>query len=182
MKCRFVRTIVLMLGFGAAAHAAAPSPVPAPSAVPPAISSQSEAVDLKHIRDPFKQPFEEKGDSRPLTEIEQTPLDQIKMVGVLTGPTRTRVMMLAPSGKTFVMGEGDRIGPGNGIIKKILRGRVIVTETRTDMIGDKELVTSEISLVAEGAAQQAQPKVQQTVEEAQKPVLPPGGDLNEGKQ
>lgn len=134
------------------------------SVIPPqtmATEKPNERVSLqslKSMRDPFKrigidQP--DLHDDKVKTELETAPVAEFKMVGVLTGPYKTRALVRGPSGGVYAVSDGTRIGPQNGYVRKVLPDRIIVNEIMQDVVGDKELVTSEIRLTAKNGDKSA---------------------------
>lgn len=106
---------------------------------------------LKSMRDPFKRlggELSDVHDEKVKTELETAPVSDFKMVGVLTGPYKTRALVRGPSGNVYPVSDGTRIGTQNGYVRKVLTDRIIVNEIMQDVVGDKELVTSEIKLMA----------------------------------
>src|SRR5581483_1450303 len=75
---------------------------------------------LLKIRDPFKSPIiEHKLAEKPKTDIEATPVDKLRLVGVYRSSDTLRAMLVTPEGKTFVVKEKSKIGPRGGIVRKI---------------------------------------------------------------
>lgn len=102
--------------------------------------------DLIKLRDPFKRPVLklEAGESK--SELESFSIDKFSLAGVLTGPRKTRAVVVGPDGKTYVVGESTRIGLRKGVITQIRADRVVVVEKITNVFGEVERVESEIRL------------------------------------
>jgi Tfp pilus assembly protein PilP len=157
VKHYLMKSLIVACAWGAmnAARAedisAASVHVPTPNAEKPVerVSLQS----LKNLRDPFKRLGLENIDSReekPKSELETVPVSDFKMVGVLTGPYKTRALVRSPNGNVYTVSDGTRIGVQNGYVRKVLRDRIIVNEIMQDVLGEKELVTSELKLNPKG--------------------------------
>ena len=67
-------------------------------------------------------------------------LDKLKIVGIITGPKRSKVMIKIPSGKMFIVEELTHIGTRHGLIKKILPGMIEVEEKVVNLLGQEESV------------------------------------------
>ena len=142
---------------------------PNPSAPPPPIS----AADLKSMRDPFKQVVSDKSSLLAKPDIEQIPVDQFRLVAVLTGPSKIRALLRGPDGKLFTVFQGQLIGTRNGRIRRIEEDRVVVNESVVDLLGERETVATEIPLQPEKAVISASGKG------AQQAAPPNGGVPNQ---
>ncbi len=113
-------------------------------------SSDRDALQaLREMRDPFKRigtDVPDVRDDRPRSELESSPVNEFKLVGVLTGPYKTRALIRGPNGTIHTVSIGTRIGVQNGHVKAVLADRIIVTEVVQDVLGEKENITSEIRL------------------------------------
>jgi Tfp pilus assembly protein PilP len=108
---------------------------------------------LKTLRDPFKRlgmDIPENHDEKTKTELESVPVSEFKMVGVLTGPYKTRALVRSPAGNVYTVSDGTRIGTQNGYVRKVLQDRIVVNEVLQDVLGERELVTSELKLTSKG--------------------------------
>lgn len=100
-------------------------------------------------RDPFAKPdlmARRRKNGALMSELEQIPVQDFKMVGVVTGPNRLKAMILAPNGKTYFVSEHDRIGVNKGVIKKITPDAIIVREKILNLLGKEEDILTEIAL------------------------------------
>jgi Tfp pilus assembly protein PilP len=106
----------------------------------------SPATELLNLRDPFRSPpeVEVAGDTR--SELEQSPVDQFKMLGVATGPKKIKAMIQDSKGKTHFVSENTKIGQRKGIVRKITAQSVIVKERIINVLGQEEDVDYEIKL------------------------------------
>jgi Tfp pilus assembly protein PilP len=98
---------------------------------------------LSNIRDPFRRPLYTSAD-RPKTELETIPLDQFRLLGVVTGPKQVRAMLMGPNSKTYVVTEQTLIGTRNGQVTKIRPNSVLVKERVPNVMGQEEDVSVEI--------------------------------------
>ncbi|MFZ9595950.1 MAG: pilus assembly protein PilP, partial [Bdellovibrionia bacterium] len=91
-----------------------------------------------HLRDPFRMP--EAVVPRVLVEsdLEKYSLGDLKLLAVLTGPSRIRAILKTPDGKTVIAGPEDRIGKNGGKIFKIKSDGIVVREKILNVYGKKE--------------------------------------------
>lgn len=102
--------------------------------------------DMLQLRDPFKSPSLQMLDGIPKTELETIPIDQFKLLAVITGPERMRAMLSNQAGKNFFVGLGTKIGVRKGVVRKISRASVKVRERVVNILGQEENVETEIKL------------------------------------
>jgi hypothetical protein len=107
------------------------------------------ADELLKMRDPFKRPDYAATDDAPKAPIETFALDTMKMVAVLTGPSKLRALILGPDSKTYVVSERVKIGTRGGFVRRITTDMVEVRERIVNVLGIEENVDSEIRLVAD---------------------------------
>ncbi|MFL5815428.1 MAG: pilus assembly protein PilP [Bdellovibrionia bacterium] len=108
---------------------------------------------LRTMRDPFKRlgmDLPDAHEDKAKSELESLPVSEFKMVGVLTGPYKTRALVRSPAGNVYTVSDGTRIGSQNGYVRKVLQDRIIVNEVLQDVLGERELVTSELKLTSKG--------------------------------
>lgn len=153
-KYYLMRSLLMTFAWGAlsAAWAEDVSVIPVQSASEKS-SERISLQTLKNLRDPFKRmglDIPDSHDDKPKSELETVPVSDFKMVGVLTGPYKTRALVRSPSGSVYTISDGTRIGVQNGYVRKVLRDRIIVNEILQDVLGEKELVTSELKLNTKG--------------------------------
>jgi len=128
----------ILLGLASAQQDAAP-------AVSPENMTQE---DLMQLRDPFQMPVViTKQVTKKLAEIETIPLEQLKLVGVISGPDRVRAMVIGPGEKTFLVAEGIKIGIKGGVLKRITRNELKILEKVENPLGQLEDVWQSIPLV-----------------------------------
>lgn len=92
------------------------------------------------LRDPFKRKINRRKetikDKSQITgvyknyddNIENKPVESIRIVGVLIGPERRAMAKLGASKETYLIKEGMRIGANQAEVKAILPGGVILVE------------------------------------------------------
>lgn len=161
MKASWFLTTFL---FTAAAWAQVPvmEAIPQPSAVPVApgaagalasLALPENSDEILKLRDPFKPPtvVEEK---LAVSELETIPIEQFKMVGMISGPDRVKAIVAGPDGKTFFVSEKMRIGVRKGVIVRIQSRGIRVREMIVNVLGQEEPVESEIR-VASGESEPA---------------------------
>ena len=106
---------------------------------------EAPPTEMLKLRDPFRHP-ESKSELVPRTELEMYPLDQIKMMGVVTGPDHMRAMITTPNGKTHFIAERTKLGIHKGVVTKITPERVRIREKVVNVLGQEEDVESELQL------------------------------------
>ena len=99
------------------------------------------------IRDPFRRPVPV-GNVNDLTvpELERFDLEKYKLVGVMTGPKKSKALIIAPSGKMHIVDEQTRIGTRHGLIKQIMQGAVSVEEKVVNLLGQEENIETLIEM------------------------------------
>lgn len=121
------------------------TPVAAPP-VPVEAEPVQPALDraLK-VRDPFKQPMMTVG-KKAVSELETIAVENFTLLGVMTGPLRTKAMLTAAGagGKTFFVTEGTKIGIRKGVVKRIDPTEIIVREKVLNYLGVEETVEAKI--------------------------------------
>lgn len=121
-------------------------------AAPAAATQDPEKLspeELALIRDPFQMPIVfTKQSTKQVSELETIPLEQFRLVGVISGPDRVRAMLIGPGDRTFLVNEGMKIGIKDGVVKKINRNEVKVLEKSENPLGQMESVLQSIPLEA----------------------------------
>lgn len=111
-------------------------------------ASRSEyAYDPIGKRDPFRsfvleRVAEEKQSER--APLEQFDLSQLDVSGVIWNAQRLRALVQDPSGRTYIVAEGDPMGKNDGRIVRIDESAVFVREQYVDFHGEK--TTKDIAL------------------------------------
>ncbi|MCM2276755.1 MAG: pilus assembly protein PilP [Oligoflexia bacterium] len=131
----------------------AQSAQPAPAAPGAQLAQQDRPLseEVMKLRDPFKRPLIRPENLVPKTELERFAVDQYKLIGVLTGPSRMRGVLQDPEGKTHIISERMKIGLKQGTIVKIQSRRIKVREKVANIFGQLENVDTEIPLQEKGA-------------------------------
>ena len=97
--------------------------------------------DATGKRDPFRNFKWERPDRLQLTEIttplEQYDVGQLSLVAVVWKTGNARALIEDPSGESYIIGEGARIGKNAGFVKLVQDGLVVVTETYVDYLGQE---------------------------------------------
>lgn len=131
---RKTKTVLLALSLSALAIA----PFPAARAEP-------LPAEMMRLRDPFKRP-EPKGELLQRTELEQFPIERIRLVGIMTGPKRMRAMVQTPDGKTHFVAERAKIGTRKGVVTAITPEAMRVREQIVNVLGQEESVETDVLL------------------------------------
>jgi Tfp pilus assembly protein PilP len=98
------------------------------------------SYDPKGKRDPFRS-FEWEQMKRELLNqedggpLEQFDLAQLSLVGVIWDVGTARALIQDPSGMSYVVGEGARVGKNEGRVTRIDDNTVVVRERYTDFAG-----------------------------------------------
>ena len=99
------------------------------------------SYDATGKRDPFRNFKWERPDRLQLTEIttplQEYDLGQLSLVAVVWKTGNARALVQDPSGESYIIGEGARIGKNAGLVKLIRDGLVVVTETYVDYLGQE---------------------------------------------
>lgn len=98
-------------------------------------------------RDPFRsfvlsRKAEEQSSER--APLEQFDLSQLSVTGVIWDADRRRALVRDPSGRSYIVGEGDPMGKNDGKVVRIAESAVFVREAYVDFHGEK--TTKEIEL------------------------------------
>ncbi len=151
MKMYRLSLSALLLAHLVLTHASAQ---PNPSDSVTEIKSQTTQVTAEPIsveeslsmRDPFRRPakFAAPGNDLALPDLERYGSDQIKVVGIITGPKKPKALVVTPNNKMFIVSENDRIGVHKGIITKIKEKSILVKEKIVNLVGQEESTNTEI--------------------------------------
>jgi Tfp pilus assembly protein PilP len=91
-------------------------------------------------RDPFRSFKWEKPDrisDEPETPLESFDLSQLSLVAVVWKTGSARALVQDPSGETYIISEGSRIGKNEGRVLSISDNVVLVKETYFDALGQR---------------------------------------------
>ena len=119
----------------------------------------SSETDLLKIRDPFKRPEPEKKSEIAKTELEQVPVENLLLTGVLTGLPKIKAMVKVPNGKTYYIAENQKIGILQGYVKKITPTGVIVRQKIVNILGKEEGSDFELKVAADEEKNKKLPKL-----------------------
>lgn len=115
-----------------------------------------------NLRDPFKAPTvkgEAKKDKRGFyvsgkgqysnisdTALDQIPIQQLKVVGVLIGKERRALVNTGEKNKIIILKEGQKIGPEAAELKAILPGGIVLVEKIVNVYGEEEYLETVIPI------------------------------------
>jgi type IV pilus assembly protein PilP len=129
-------------------QAAAPSPVStvpeaAEGATAPMLASGGTGYvyDPTGKRDPFRNFMWERPDRLREQDLqgplEQFDLSQLALIAVVWKTGTARALVQDPSGESYIIAEGSRIGRNEGLVLSIDDGLVVVKETYVDYLGQE---------------------------------------------
>lgn len=101
----------------------------------------SYSYDPSGRRDPFSALIQgkEKGETdTTLPPLQRVGLTEINLIGIIWGGFGYTGMVQTPDGKGYSVRRGTRIGPNNGVVTKITKNGIVVTERYTDIYGKEE--------------------------------------------
>jgi type IV pilus assembly protein PilP len=140
---------LLLVGLAACSSppSAAPAPAPAPAAAPkpaaaaPAAASDAPTFVYSYIpsgkRDPFRSPLEELAEANKNGGVVQAAcsaplckwdLDQLKLVGVVSGMSNPLAMVEDPQGVGYMVRRNSFMGKKGGRVTQIKHDSLVVTE------------------------------------------------------
>jgi type IV pilus assembly protein PilP len=134
----------------AARKAAAPA---APGEAGFAADSRDFSYDPTGRRDPFRS-YEwehmkrELADSQHSGPLEQYDLSQLELVGVVWDVGRARALVQDPSGMSYVVAAGARMGKNDGLVTRIDDNLVVVRERYVDLYGNESTKDVEMRIRA----------------------------------
>ncbi len=71
-----------------------------------------------------------------LPPLQQREVGEMKVIAIVWGGLGQSAMLQTPDGKGYTVRVGTRVGPNNGVVKKITPRTVIVNERITDVFGE----------------------------------------------
>lgn len=104
-------------------------------------------------RDPFKV-LNAASTGRKLSSIyptEKYDLEQLNLKAVLRIGGRSRAMIEAPDGKTFIVYEGEVVGRERATLSRILKTEIIFSQKTFNYLGNASLVEHVLSLPSEAS-------------------------------
>ncbi len=113
---------------------------PQVAAQQPAVVQQEGAYDYSGLnrRDPFAPLISkrESGRDKGIGPLEAYDVNEIKLIAILSSKNRYYAVFSLPDGKSYSVNEGTKVGTRNGVVSKIIRDRVVITERVRDARGD----------------------------------------------
>jgi len=106
-------------------------------------------------RDPFM-PIIIKEEKKALagakTPLERFPINEFKLAGIVWGGLGYHAMLEGPDGKGYFIRVGTKIGPNQGVVKKITQTTMIIEEKYKDPTGEmnRKEITIELRKKQEG--------------------------------
>lgn len=111
-----------------------------------AVAAEIYTYNPSGRRDPFT-PIIIKEEKKALAgakaPLERYPINEFKLAGVVWGGLGYRAMLEGPDGKGYFVRVGTKIGPNQGVVKKITQTSMIIEEKYKDPQGEvnrKEIV------------------------------------------
>ncbi|MEK6743920.1 MAG: pilus assembly protein PilP [Nitrospirota bacterium] len=106
-------------------------------------------------RDPFMPIIikeEKKGLAGAKTPLERFPVNEFKLAGIVWGGLGYHAMLEGPDGKGYFIRIGTKIGPNQGVVKKITQTTMIIEEKYKDPTGEinRKEITIELRKKQEG--------------------------------
>lgn len=86
-------------------------------------------------RDPFRPFVIERNPRLQITPLQKYELGQLKVAGVISGPSTPRAMVEDGGGMGYIVTIGTPMGPNGGVVTAILPGRIVVEESVEDYYG-----------------------------------------------
>jgi len=96
--------------------------------------------DPTHKRDPFRSTFWERRNMERAEvrgPLEQYEIGQLAVVAVVWETNRPRALVMDPTGESYVVREGSRVGKNDGLVIHIGDNLVLVKETYVDFAGEQ---------------------------------------------
>ncbi len=116
--------------------------------------AENEELSLEKsllLRDPFRRLIKKESDDDHVVfvpPLERYDLEKLRLVGVITGTTKNKAMVVDPEDKMHIVHEGMRIGLRRGKILRISKSKLFVEERVVNLLGQEERVESLLELKA----------------------------------
>ena len=147
-----------------AGKAATPTPAQQPKSAVTSTAAQAKAEEQPVAvyayspagrRDPFMPIIikeEKKGPAGAKTPLERFPVNEFKLAGIVWGGLGYHAMLEGPDGKGYFIRVGTKIGPNQGVVKKITQTTMIIEEKYKDPTGEinRKEITIELRKKQEG--------------------------------
>jgi Tfp pilus assembly protein PilP len=98
------------------------------------------------LRDPFKAPTFSTGGSLNEEILQKYSLNELKLLGVITGLKSKKALIITPDNKSYFVEENTKIGRNRGVLLKIYPERVVIREEIFNGLGEWEPVHRELAL------------------------------------
>jgi len=137
----------------AARRAQPPGAAPAATAMAFPADSGDFTYDANGRRDPFRS-YEweymkrELADSSELGPLAQYDLNQLSLIGIVWNVGRARALVKDPSGMSYVIAQGARMGKNEGVVLKIDDNLMVVRERYVDLYGNQSTQDVEMRIRA----------------------------------
>lgn len=144
--------------------ALSPTKTPEPASQAPAAGPAAEEeppvrfafYDPSGRPDPF-QPFllteSQKQNQKFLPPLQRSDINELKLIGVVWGTMGRKAMLQTPDGKGYTVRVGTKVGPNNGVIKRITAQEVVVEERYRDLFGREQTRVAVLKLRPDGEEQ-----------------------------
>ena len=133
--------------------ATAPAPAQRPKSAVTATQAKAEekpaamyAYNPAGRRDPFTPIIikeEKKSIAGAKAPLERYPISEFKLAGIIWGGLGYHAMLEGPDGKGYFVRVGTKVGPNQGVVKKITQNTMVIEEKFKDPQGEtnhKEIV------------------------------------------
>ncbi len=134
-------------GPAAASAEVAASASAAPAAVPPQVFSESDFGESDQSRDPFRsfagifaEEAKDKVRSQREVLLDQYSLDELKLVGIVTGISPAVAMLVDPTGKGHMVRRGQFVGRAEVVQSSTSAGTSYELNWRVDQVRDGDIV------------------------------------------
>ena len=132
-------------------RAAQPPPAASPAAF--AADSGDFRYDPAGRRDPFRSyqweyMKRELADASELGPLAQFDLNQLSVIGIVWNVGRARALVQDPSGMSYVVAQGARVGKNEGVVLKIDDNLMVVRERYVDLYGNESTQDVEMRIRA----------------------------------
>lgn len=135
-------------------------PVEAVQLEPPLEGEEASVYRPRSERDPFKSFVTTRapvatGAKKALeikTPLQRYSLDQLKVVGIISGGDMRRALLEDDVGKGYVVTKGDAVGSEGGKITAIEHDRIVIQSTYRDVLGNQKVrqITKKLYVSEEG--------------------------------
>lgn len=135
-------------------HAPRPAPVATstPESVPP--EPPKYVYSPMGRRDPFMNPLKNLEapiqNEASLTPLQKVDLGQLRVVGIILGRGEPAAMVIGPSGKSFILRKGVKVGKNNGVVIGITADSIKIREKYIDFSGEVRTSVQELQLPKRG--------------------------------